>query len=48
MGQNFYAWHKAKGSLRAEQSNLCPTTEIASSRTTPRNDSLAGFAPLCG
>jgi hypothetical protein len=33
-------------SLRAERSNLCPHTEIASSLTAPRNDSLVSTAPL--
>jgi ABC-type amino acid transport substrate-binding protein len=40
------AWHKVKGSLRAERSNLCPNTEIASSLTAPRNDSLISSVPL--
>ena len=40
------AWHKVKVSLRAERSNLCPNTEIASSLTAPRNDTLVSSAPL--
>jgi hypothetical protein len=40
------AWHKVKASLRAERSNPCPKTEIASSLTAPRNDSLVSSAPL--
>jgi hypothetical protein len=46
MGQNPYRMHKVKGSLRAERSNLCPKTEIASSLIAPRNDSLGFSAPL--
>src|SRR5262245_19392654 len=44
--KTYIAWHKAEVSLRAERSNLCPNTEIASSRTAPRNDSLVSSAPL--
>jgi uncharacterized membrane protein YtjA (UPF0391 family) len=39
-------WHKGKVSLRAERSNLCPTTESASSLPAPRNDSLVSSIPL--
>jgi hypothetical protein len=39
-------WHQVKVSLRAERSNLCPNTEIASSLTAPRNDNLGSSAPL--
>jgi hypothetical protein len=48
MGQNSHSRHTVKASLRAERSNLCPKTEIASSLTAPCNDSIAFFATLCG
>jgi hypothetical protein len=34
--------------LRAQRSNLCSKTEIASSLGAPRNDSIASFATLSG
>src|SRR4051812_45751827 len=40
MGQTPTAWPRVKMSLRAERSNLCPNTEIASSLVAPRNDRL--------
>ena len=46
MGQNPHHRHKVKVSLRAERSNLCPKTEIASSLIVPRNDTLVSSVPL--